>query len=94
VLDDGDVRVEGVDRDPRGLDLALPDAIGRVDDLALEVADIDDIEVDEPDRADSAAARYSAAGLPSPPAPISRAFDSSSFFCPADPTSGISRWRL
>ena len=37
----------------RGLDLALADPVGRVDDLALEVADVDDVEVDEADRADA-----------------------------------------
>ena len=41
-----------------------------------------------------AAARYRPAGDPSPPAPISSTFDSSSFACPSEPTSGISRWRL
>ena len=33
---------------------------------------------------------YCAAGDPSPPAPISSTFDSSSRSCPASPTSGIS----
>ena len=37
----------------RGLDLALPDPVGRVDDLALEVADVDDVEVDDADRPDA-----------------------------------------
>src|SRR5690348_3514359 len=35
-----------------------------------------------------AAARYSAAGDPSPPAPMSRTFAASSLRCPTDPTSG------
>ena len=39
--------------DARRLDLALPDPVGRVDDLALEVADVDDVEVDETDRPDA-----------------------------------------
>ncbi len=51
--DDLDVGVEGVDRDARRLDLALADPVGRVDDLALEVADVDDVEVDEADRPDA-----------------------------------------
>ena len=37
---------------------------------------------------------YCAAGDPSPPAPISSTFESSSRSCPASPTSGISVWRL
>ena len=53
VRDDVDVRVERVDRDPGGLDLALADPVGRVDDLALEVAQVDDVEVDDADRADA-----------------------------------------
>ena len=36
-----------------GFDLALPDAIGRMDDLALQVADVDDVEVDETDGPDA-----------------------------------------
>ena len=36
-----------------GLDLALPDPVGRVDDLALEVADVDDVEVDDADGPDA-----------------------------------------
>ena len=36
-----------------GLDLALADAVGRVDDLALQVADVDDVEVDEADGPDA-----------------------------------------
>ncbi len=53
VEDDVDLRVERVDRLPGAFDLALPHPIGRVDDLALEVADIDDVEVDDPDRPDT-----------------------------------------
>ena len=40
-----------------------------------------------------AAARYSAVGEPSPPAPSSSTFASSSFCWPSMPISGISRWR-
>ena len=39
--------------DARRLDLALADPVGRVDDLALEVADVDDVEVDDADRPDA-----------------------------------------
>ena len=41
-----------------------------------------------------AAARYSAVGEPSPPAPSSRTFASSSFCWPSAPISGTSMWRL
>ena len=37
----------------RRLDLALADPVGGVDDLALEVADVDDVEVDDADRPDA-----------------------------------------
>ena len=40
-----------------------------------------------------AAARYSAVGEPSPPAPSSSTLASSSFCWPSTPTSGSSRWR-
>ena len=40
------------------------------------------------------AARYIAAGEPSPPAPISSTLLSRSLRCPAWPISGISVWRL
>ena len=63
VLDDLDVRVEGVDRDPRGLDLALADPVGRVDDLALQVAEVDDVEVDETDRPDAGRGEIQRGGL-------------------------------
>ena len=53
VGDDLDLGVERVDRPLRGLDLALPHPVGRVDDLALEVADVDDVEVDDADRPDA-----------------------------------------
>ena len=53
VGDDLDLRVERVDRLPRRLDLALPHPVGRVDDLALEVARVDDVEVDDADRPDA-----------------------------------------
>ena len=35
------------------LDLALPDPVGRVDDLALEVGQVDDVEVDDADGPDA-----------------------------------------
>jgi hypothetical protein len=56
-----------------------------VQELALEVGSVDDVEV--------AAARYMAAGEPSPPAPRSTTLEFRSFFWPALPTSGRMRWR-
>ena len=52
VGDDVDLGVQRVDRSLRGLDLALPHPVRRVDDLTLEVADVDDVEVDDADRPD------------------------------------------
>ena len=53
VGDDLDLGVERVDRLLGRFDLALADPIGRVDDLALEVADVDDVEVDDADGPDA-----------------------------------------
>ena len=50
---DLDLGVERVDRLLGRLDLAVPHPVGRVDDLALEVADVDDVEVDDADGADA-----------------------------------------
>ncbi len=41
-----------------------------------------------------AAARYSAAGDPSPPAPMQSTLPCLSFSCPSTPTSGMMRCRL
>jgi len=51
VGDDGHVRVERPDGLGRGLGLLLTHPVGGVDDLALEVGHIDDIEVDHTDGA-------------------------------------------
>ena len=50
---DGHVRVERLDRPLRDLDLRLAEPVGRVDDLALEVRLVDDVVVDDPERADA-----------------------------------------
>ena len=47
-----DVGIESLDRLPRGVDLRLPEALRRVDDLPLEVRLVDDVGVDDPDAAD------------------------------------------
>ena len=47
------VRVVGVERLLRGDDLSLPDVVGLVEDLALKVRSVDDIEVDDADPADA-----------------------------------------
>ena len=51
VLHDADVGVESLDGDARGLRLGHADAVAGVDDLALQVGVVDDVEVDEPDGA-------------------------------------------
>ena len=53
VLDDVDVRVERVDLLLGGVDLGHADAVGRVDDLALQVGDVDHVVVDDAERADA-----------------------------------------
>ena len=49
---DGHIGVQRLDRALRGGDLGLADPLGRVDDLALEVRLVDDVGVDDPERAD------------------------------------------
>ena len=78
VGDDVDVGVEREDRLPRRIDLLLADPLGRVDDLALEVGQVDDVEVDDPDRAHAGRREVERRGRPRPPAPTSRTFESSS----------------
>src|SRR5690606_29181230 len=53
VLDDAHVRVDVRDGLARGVDLAPPDVGPAVDHLALEVGRVDDVVVDDPDRADA-----------------------------------------
>ena len=53
VLHDVDVGVQRLHRDLGRVDLRRADAVGRVDDLALEVRQVDDVVVDDPDRADA-----------------------------------------
>ena len=52
VLDHVDVGVEPFDEDPGRLGLRHPDPLGVVDHLALQVGGVDDVVVDEADRAD------------------------------------------
>ena len=53
VLDDLDVGVQPFDEDPRRGGLRHPDPLGVVDHLALQVGGVDDVVVDEADRADA-----------------------------------------
>ena len=53
VEDDVHVGIERVDRPTCGLCLLLTHPVGRVDDLALEVGQVDDVEVDHADRANA-----------------------------------------
>ena len=52
VADHVDLRVERLDAPPGRVHFLLADPLGGVDDLALEVGQVDDIEVDDADRAD------------------------------------------
>ena len=49
--DDVHVRVQRLERPLRGEHLRLAEPLGRVDDLALEVRLVDDVRVDDPERA-------------------------------------------
>src|SRR5205823_14249314 len=51
--DDVDVRVQGLEGGPGGVDLRRAEVGGRVDDLALEVRLVDDVRVDDPEPADA-----------------------------------------
>ena len=53
VLDDVDVGVQPFDEDPRRGGLRHPDPFGVVDHLALQVGGVDDVVVDQADRADA-----------------------------------------
>jgi hypothetical protein len=53
VGDDADVGVESGDRLPGAFRLLLADAVIGVEDLALEVRHVDDVEIDDSDRADA-----------------------------------------
>ena len=50
---DDDVGVERLDRALRREHLGLAERVGRVDDLALQVRVVDDVRVDDPERADT-----------------------------------------
>src|SRR5205807_6975355 len=53
VADDLHVRVQRLERALRGRYLRLADAVGRVQDLSLQIGEIDDIGVDDAEGADS-----------------------------------------
>ena len=53
VRHDMDVGIQSLERALRGLDLGLSEPVGRVDDLALQVRLVDDVGVDDPERADA-----------------------------------------
>ena len=89
------VGVERLDRDPRRLALVHAHAVGGVDDLALEVARVHHVVVDQADACPPR--RRPGRGPPAtprPPAPMRSALQSSSLSWPCSPTSGMSVWRL
>ena len=53
VADDLHVRVQRLERALRGRYLRLADAVGRVQDLSLQIGEIDDIGIDDPKCADA-----------------------------------------
>jgi len=78
VTHDLDGRVDRAEVLERRVDLGSTDVCVRVKDLALEVRDVDGIEVDDPIVPTPAAARYIAIGEPSPPAPMMSTLESRS----------------
>ena len=59
---DGDVGVERLDRALRGLGLRVAEPLGRVDDLPLEVRLVDDVVVDDAERADAGGGEVEGSG--------------------------------
>ena len=53
MLDHVDEGIQALEHDLGGVDLELADGRGRVNDLALQVAGVDDVEVDQADGADA-----------------------------------------
>ena len=93
VGDDVDVGVQALDRALRGVDLRRAERVERVRDLPLQVRLVDDVGVDDPERADAGRREVERGGEPRPPAPISRMRASSSLSWPSSPISGIRMWR-
>jgi len=52
------------------LQLFAPDVFSAMQNLSLQIAVIDDVEINQSQPSDAAAARYKPSGEPSPPAPI------------------------
>ena len=65
-----------------------------VDDLALEVRVVDDVGVDDAERADAGRREVERRGRAEPAGADQQDRESSSFSWPSSPTSGIRRWRL
>ena len=93
VGDDLDLGIERLDRHRGRLGLLHADSIFGVDDLALQVGEVDDVEVDDAQGANAGGRQVQQAGEPRPPAPMNSTFDCCSLACPSGPTSGITRWR-
>ena len=93
VLDDVESGIEGGELFFGGVELFAADVLGGVDDLALEVAGVDDVEIDQAEGADAGGGqiksqrRAQAAGAD---AEHARGFE---LRWPSMPTSGRMRWR-
>ena len=72
-----------------------PADVGRaVDHLALQVAVVDDVEVDEADAPDAGRGQVQRQRRAEPARADQQHAAALSFFCPSMPTSGMIRWRL
>ena len=94
VRDDLDVGVQRGQRDPRRLGLRHADAVGGVQDLPLQVRVVDDVLVDDAERADAGGGQVEAGGRAEAARADHQTLEESSFSWPASPTSGMRMWRL
>jgi hypothetical protein len=67
----------------RRFEFAAADIFCSVKNLPLQIGEIDTVEIDSPSFPTPAAARYSAAGEPKPPAPMHKTRAALSRFCPS-----------
>ena len=90
---DADVGVELADGLRRRLRLLHAHAVGAVDDLALQVGGVHDVEVDDADGAHAGGGQVEHGRRAQSAGADEEHLEPSSLAWPAAPTSGMSRWR-
>jgi hypothetical protein len=93
VLDDVCVLVEALEGDLGGVDFEFADGGLRVNDLALEVGFVDDVEVDKADGADAGRGEIEGERGAEAAGADAEDFRGLELFWPSMPTSGRMRWR-